>query len=172
MDTRGESFSTGSLSQLVSISTHSSSLSSSSPSPSHRRHQLGPKRAQTETTPFPSPSRRVTLLSGYGQRPVSELHNLLPELPVSDASLTAYALQITLFPNNGFSIGVTAHHAVLDGKTTSMFFKAWAHVCKQENRVVSLPETLTPSLDRSLIKDQTGLDEQMNDDRDGEISEN
>ncbi|KAF8081953.1 hypothetical protein N665_0855s0008 [Sinapis alba] len=101
-------------------------------------------------------------LSGYGQRPVSELENLLPELPVSGDSLTAYALQITLFPNNGFSIGVTAHHAVLDGKTLSMFFKAWAHVCKQENSVVSsLPETLTPSFDRSLIKDQTGLDEQM-----------
>ncbi|KAG2313021.1 hypothetical protein Bca4012_027605 [Brassica carinata] len=102
-----------------------------------------------------------SFLSGYGQRPVSELKNLLPELPVSDASATAYALQITLFPNKGFSIGVAAHHAVLDGKTTSMFLKAWAHVCKQENSYVSLPETLTPCLDRSLIKDQTGLDEQM-----------
>lgn len=102
-----------------------------------------------------------SFLSGYGQRPVSELNNLLPELPVSDDSLTAYALQITLFPGNGFSIGVTAHHAVLDGKTTSMFFKAWAHVCREGNSHVSLPDTLTPCLDRSLIKDQTGLDEQM-----------
>ncbi|CAN7087525.1 unnamed protein product [Brassica oleracea var. botrytis] len=46
-----------------------------------------------------------------------------------------------------------------------MFVKACAHVCKQhleENNVVaSLPETLTPSFDRSLIKDTTGLDEQM-----------
>ncbi|CAN6852205.1 unnamed protein product, partial [Brassica oleracea var. botrytis] len=157
----GESFSTGSLSQLVSISTHSSSLSSSSPSPSHRPHQLGHKRADAVSVTVAESDADFSFLSGYGQRPVSELHNLLPELPVSDASLTAYALQITLFPNSGFSIGVTAHHAVLDGKTTSMFFKAWAHVCKQENRVVSLPETLTPSLDRSLIKDQTGLDEQM-----------
>ncbi|KAH0897541.1 hypothetical protein HID58_047109, partial [Brassica napus] len=150
-----------SLSQLVSISTHSSSLSSSSPSPSHRPHQLGHKRADAVSVTVAESDADFSFLSGYGQRPVSELHNLLPELPVSDASLTAYALQITLFPNSGFSIGVTAHHAVLDGKTTSMFFKAWAHVCKQENRVVSLPETLTPSLDRSLIKDQTGLDEQM-----------
>ncbi|CAN7123000.1 unnamed protein product [Brassica rapa subsp. narinosa] len=103
-----------------------------------------------------------SLLSGYGQRPVSELHNLLPELPVSDDSATALSLQITFFPNNGFSIGVAAHHAVLDGKTSSMFVKAWANLCKEENRVVSsLPETLTPSLDRSLINDQTGLDEQM-----------
>ncbi|CAF1907468.1 unnamed protein product [Brassica oleracea var. botrytis] len=106
-----------------------------------------------------------SLLSGYGQRPVTELHSLLPELPVSDDSATAFSLQITFFPNNGFSIGVAAHHAVLDGKTSSMFVRAWAHLCKQhieENRVVSsLPETPTPSLDRSLIKDPTGLDEQM-----------
>ncbi|KAF8081954.1 hypothetical protein N665_0855s0009 [Sinapis alba] len=104
-----------------------------------------------------------SVLSGYGQRPVSELHNLLPELPVSNDSATAFSLQITFFPNNGISIGVAAHHAVLDGKTSSMFVKAWAHLCKEENRVVSsLPETLTPSLlDRSLIKDSTGLDEQM-----------
>ncbi|CAA7014332.1 unnamed protein product [Microthlaspi erraticum] len=99
-------------------------------------------------------------LSGYGQRPVSELHTLLPELPVSDDSATAFSLQITLFPDQGFSIGVAAHHAVLDGKTSSMFIKAWAHSCKHENSV-SLPEVITPSLDRSMIKDITGLDEKM-----------
>ncbi|ESQ28166.1 hypothetical protein EUTSA_v10018583mg [Eutrema salsugineum] len=101
-----------------------------------------------------------TLLSGYGQRPVSELNTLLPELPVSDDSASAFSLQITLFPNQGLSIGVVAHHAVLDGKTSSMFIKAWAHLYKQ-NRVFSLPENLTPSLDRSSIRGLTGLDEQM-----------
>ncbi|CAA7051837.1 unnamed protein product [Microthlaspi erraticum] len=98
-------------------------------------------------------------LSGYGQRPVSELHNLLPELPVSDDSASTFSLQITLFPNHGFSIGVAAHHAVMDGKTSSMFVKAWAHICK-DNRV-SLPANLTPSYDRSLIKDLTGIDEKV-----------
>ncbi|KAF3517093.1 hypothetical protein DY000_02063555 [Brassica cretica] len=100
-----------------------------------------------------------SLLSGYGQRPASELHNLLPE------AAKVLSLQITLFPSQGFSIGVAAHHGVSDGKTSTMFVKAWAHVCKQHleenNVVVSLPETLTPSFDRSLIKDTTGLDEQM-----------
>ncbi|KFK22497.1 hypothetical protein AALP_AAs67487U000200 [Arabis alpina] len=99
-----------------------------------------------------------SLLSSYGQCPVSKLHALLPELPVSHDSATAFAVQITLFPNNGFSIGVAAHHAVLDGKSSSMFVKAWAHICR--NRT-SLPENLTPSYDRSLIKDLTGLDGQM-----------
>ncbi|CAA7013281.1 unnamed protein product [Microthlaspi erraticum] len=105
-------------------------------------------------------------LSGYGQRPVSELHTLIPELPVSDDSATAFSLQVTLFPSQGFSIGFAAHahHAVLDGKTASMFVKAWAHSCKQllENKAVSLPESLTPSLDRStLLKDLSWLDEKM-----------
>nr|VDD01777.1 unnamed protein product [Brassica rapa] len=103
-----------------------------------------------------------SLLSSYGQRPAWELHTLIPELPVSDDSATVLSLQITLFPGQGFSIGVAAHHAVLDGKTSTMFVKAWAHTCKQDNTVVApLPETLSPSLDRSLIKDTTGLDEQM-----------
>ncbi|KAG5380755.1 hypothetical protein IGI04_028597 [Brassica rapa subsp. trilocularis] len=103
-----------------------------------------------------------SLLSSYGQRPAWELHTLIPDLPVSDDSATVLSLQITLFPGQGFSIGVAAHHAVLDGKTSTMFVKAWAHTCKRDNTVVApLPETLTPSLDRSLIKDTTGLDEQM-----------
>ncbi|WZZ33128.1 hypothetical protein YC2023_016529 [Brassica napus] len=96
--------------------------------------QTSPNRDDAVSVTVAESDADFSFLSGYGQRPVSELHNLLPELPVSDDSLTAYALQITLFPNNGFSIGVTAQHAVLDGKTLSMFFKAWAHVCKQDDR--------------------------------------
>ncbi|KAG7559271.1 Transferase [Arabidopsis thaliana x Arabidopsis arenosa] len=101
-------------------------------------------------------------LSGYGQHPVSELHNLLPKLPVSNDSATAFSTQITLFPNQGFSIGVAGHHAVMDGKTSSMFIKAWAHTCKHQLvNIASLPDILTPSYDRSLIKDLTGLDEKI-----------
>lgn len=62
-----------------------------------------------------------SFLSGYGQRPVTELHTLVPELTFSDDSATVYSLQITLFPNHGFSIGFAAHHAVFDGKTATMF---------------------------------------------------
>ncbi|XP_010425759.1 PREDICTED: phenolic glucoside malonyltransferase 2 [Camelina sativa] len=99
-------------------------------------------------------------LSGYGQRLVSELHSLLPKLPVSNESATAFSTQITFFPNQGFSIGVASHHAVLDGKTSSMFIKAWAHICKQQlENVISLPENLTPSYPWSLLKDLTGLNE-------------
>ncbi|KAE8715004.1 putative HXXXD-type acyl-transferase family protein [Hibiscus syriacus] len=50
-------------------------------------------------------------------------------------------------------------HAVLDGKTTTMFIKSWAYICKQGNPQNStLPPELTPVLDRSVLKDTGGLD--------------
>ncbi|CAN6853627.1 unnamed protein product [Brassica oleracea] len=66
----------------------------------------------------------LSRLSGDEPRPATEFHPLVPELPVSDESARVLAVQITFFPNKGFSLGVTAHHAVLDGKTTAMFLKA------------------------------------------------
>ncbi|KAF3566139.1 hypothetical protein DY000_02011078 [Brassica cretica] len=90
----------------------------------------------------------ISRLTGDEPRTATEFHPLVPELPVSDESARALAVQITFFPNKGFSLGVTAHHAVLDGKTTAMFLKAWALNCKQEHD--PLPHDLTPSMDRTV----------------------
>ncbi|VYS59031.1 unnamed protein product [Arabidopsis thaliana] len=98
-------------------------------------------------------------LSGDEPRPATEFHSLVPELPVSDESARVLAVQVTFFPNQGFSLGVTAHHAVLDGKTTAMFLKAWAHNCKQEQE--ALPHDLVPSLDRIIVQDPTGLETKL-----------
>ncbi|OMO50644.1 Transferase [Corchorus olitorius] len=98
-------------------------------------------------------------LSGNGIFEAVELHPLTPELISCDDSASTIALQITLFPNKGFCIGITAHHAVLDGKTTTLFFKSWAYICKQGNtESIPLPPELTPFFDRSVIKDPNGLD--------------
>ncbi|RID43484.1 hypothetical protein BRARA_I00344 [Brassica rapa] len=101
----------------------------------------------------------ITRLTGNEPRTATEFHPLVPELPVSDESARALAVQITFFPNQGFSLGVTAHHAVLDGKTTAMFLKAWAHNCKQEQD--PLPHDLTPSIDRTVVRDPTGLETKL-----------
>ncbi|XP_010528413.1 PREDICTED: phenolic glucoside malonyltransferase 2-like [Tarenaya hassleriana] len=103
------------------------------------------------------------LLSGNGQLPAAEFHHLVPELTVSDDSASVLSLQITLFPSQGFSIGITAHHAVLDGRTTSAFIKSWAHVCRQfqeheNNGFASLPDDLTPSFDRTVINGRTDIE--------------
>jgi isoflavone 7-O-glucoside-6''-O-malonyltransferase len=72
------------------------------------------------------------------------------------ASLVSF--QVTLFPNNGFCIGITTHHAGLDGKSSTNFMKSWSYItCSNSNldsSYLSLPENLTPFIDRSLIEDQ------------------
>ncbi|XP_010552527.1 PREDICTED: phenolic glucoside malonyltransferase 2-like [Tarenaya hassleriana] len=103
-------------------------------------------------------------LSGDEQRQETEVRELVPELPASDDSASVVSLQITLFPNQGFCIGMTAHHSVLDGKTASMFIKSWAHICNRERGSEvfdSLPDDLSPCFDRTVIKYPTGLDTKM-----------
>ncbi|XP_004306067.1 PREDICTED: phenolic glucoside malonyltransferase 1-like [Fragaria vesca subsp. vesca] len=83
---------------------------------------------------------------------------LVPQLDVTDDRAAAMALQITVFPNRGFSIGTAMHHAILDWKTWAMFVKAWAHICKHEEEQ-ALPSSLVPFYDRRVVKDPAGLGE-------------
>ncbi|KAL1202795.1 Agmatine coumaroyltransferase [Cardamine amara subsp. amara] len=103
------------------------------------------------------------LVSGNGLRPAIELHPLVSELTVSDDSASLFSLQITLFPNQGICIGFTVNHAFLDGKSSAMFIKSWAHICRLEehNQVIDfplLPNYLTPSFDRTVINVQRELE--------------
>ncbi|CAA7055445.1 unnamed protein product [Microthlaspi erraticum] len=51
-----------------------------------------------------------SLVSGNGHTcPATELHLLVPNLTVCDDSTTVLSLQITLFPNQGFCIGIAYH---------------------------------------------------------------
>lgn len=92
-------------------------------------------------------------LSGGGFRLEANYRRLVPELPVSDDRVAAMALQLTLFPNKGFSIGITTHHAVVDGKTSTSFFKSWAHVCKN-NLNLTQPSSI-PFYERTTIINST-----------------
>ncbi|CAL9018587.1 unnamed protein product [Prunus brigantina] len=65
------------------------------------------------------------------------------------------ALQITLFPSRGFSIGTCMHHAILDGKSSTLFLKSWAHLCKHGGLL--LPDQLKPFYGK-VIKDPAGLE--------------
>eukprot|EP00262_Sarcandra_glabra_P002312 TRINITY_DN1258_c0_g1_i3.p1 TRINITY_DN1258_c0_g1~~TRINITY_DN1258_c0_g1_i3.p1 ORF type:complete len:451 (+),score=0.84 TRINITY_DN1258_c0_g1_i3:177-1529(+) len=84
-------------------------------------------------------------------RDATVLHPLLPELPpVSDLSPTpVLAVQVTVFPASGVSIGVSAHHAAVDGRSFMHFMKSWAAVsCSGD---ASSVEPL-PLYDRTTIK--------------------
>ncbi|XP_057953139.1 malonyl-CoA:anthocyanidin 5-O-glucoside-6''-O-malonyltransferase-like [Malania oleifera] len=94
-------------------------------------------------------------LSGNNFRDSAEYHPLVPTLPVSEAEARVMALQITLFPGTGFSIGITSHHAALDGRAAALFVKAWASLCKLGG--ASLPPELTPFYERADIGDPKGI---------------
>ncbi|XP_021910786.1 phenolic glucoside malonyltransferase 1-like [Carica papaya] len=87
----------------------------------------------------------------------TELHGLLPELVIGDHISPIISLQITLFPGQGFSLGFSTHHAVVDGHTITSFIKAWAYMSKHDKENASLPADLIPSFDRNAIEDPTGL---------------
>ncbi|XP_062009780.1 phenolic glucoside malonyltransferase 1-like [Rosa rugosa] len=100
------------------------------------------------------------LSSKYDLLGVQEYHPLVPQLEVSHERSAVMALQITIFPNRGFSIGTSMHHAVLDGKTSTSFLKSWAHICKHEELGSSsslLPDELKPFYDRMVIQDLAEL---------------
>ncbi|CAL9014266.1 unnamed protein product [Prunus brigantina] len=88
-----------------------------------------------------------------------EYHPLIPQLAVSHDQAAVMALQITIFPNCGFSIGSAVHHAALDGKTSTSFLKLWAHLCKHGGLSSSLlPEPPKPCYDRRAVKDPAGIE--------------
>ncbi|KOM56493.1 hypothetical protein LR48_Vigan10g238500 [Vigna angularis] len=97
----------------------------------------------------------------------SQRHHLAPHLANSHDKASLLAVQVTHFPNAGFCIGVTTHHAAFDGKSSSMFIKAWAYICSNLQNPTkptptptpSLPHYLSPIFDRSLIKYPSGLAE-------------
>ncbi|XP_050380897.1 phenolic glucoside malonyltransferase 2-like [Argentina anserina] len=98
------------------------------------------------------------LSSNYGLLEAQEYHPLVPQLEVSHERAAVMSLQITLFPNKGFSVGAAVHSAVFDGSTANLFFKSWAHICKHQGATSSsLPDQLKPFYDRAVIDDQKGL---------------
>ncbi|GMY24826.1 phenolic glucoside malonyltransferase 1-like [Fagus crenata] len=86
-----------------------------------------------------------------------EYHPFVPDLAISHEQAPVLALQVTTFSNCGLCIGITTHHAVLDGKSSTMFMKSWAHLCKNALSSSLVPD-LTPSFDRMVIKDLSRLE--------------
>ncbi|XP_057422379.1 malonyl-CoA:anthocyanidin 5-O-glucoside-6''-O-malonyltransferase-like, partial [Lotus japonicus] len=88
----------------------------------------------------------------------AESRSFIPHLESTDSSASVMSLQITLFPNRGFSIGISTHHAVLDGKSSTLFLKAWAYLCQtseeSESESPSLLPDFEPFFDRKIIKDR------------------
>ncbi|KAJ4979395.1 hypothetical protein NE237_010175 [Protea cynaroides] len=63
-------------------------------------------------------------------RDVTESHPLVPYLQSSGPIVPVLAIQITVFPNFGLSIGMTNNHSIMDGRAVAHFMKIWASISK------------------------------------------
>ncbi|MCD7456301.1 hypothetical protein HAX54_031218 [Datura stramonium] len=66
------------------------------------------------------------------------------------------AIQVTLFPNHGISIGFTNNHVAGDGATIVGFIRAWAILHKFGGHEQFFSDEFIPFYDRSVIKDPYG----------------
>ncbi|XP_004489467.1 phenolic glucoside malonyltransferase 1-like [Cicer arietinum] len=93
---------------------------------------------------------------------VEKKQPFIPSLKISHEKASIIALQVTFFPNHGFCIGITTHHAAVDGKSSTLFMKSWSYFCSnlvKNTPSLTLPQNLTPFFDRSIINDPLGINE-------------
>ncbi|XP_077213993.1 malonyl-coenzyme:anthocyanin 5-O-glucoside-6'''-O-malonyltransferase-like [Tasmannia lanceolata] len=83
-------------------------------------------------------------------RDVTEFHPLVPPLQTTPATEKnpLVALQVTVFPNAGISIGMSIHHAAADGRSMAHFRKSWASICRSGGDLSVITEP--PIMDRTL----------------------
>lgn len=94
-------------------------------------------------------------------RDVHEFYPLVPELGTHSVAtgkegfIPLLAVKVTIFPQMGICIGLAFHHVAADGRTFNNFIKGWASLCANSCFLFNS----SPSFDRSVIKDEYGLEE-------------
>ncbi|TXG55266.1 hypothetical protein EZV62_020522 [Acer yangbiense] len=100
-------------------------------------------------------------LAGNHARDVKTLRSLFPKLPFTRLSsdtthvVPTMAIQITVFPNSGISIGLTFNHVAADGRSFNHFMKFWASVNRSKSE--DLTSLSLPYHNKDLVKDPKGL---------------
>ncbi|CAI9299327.1 unnamed protein product [Lactuca saligna] len=94
-------------------------------------------------------------LTGNHPRECDKFYHLIPLLrrtaEVSDfISIPVFSVQVTLFPNSGFSIGMTNHHSLGDASTRFCFLKAWTSIAQSRTDELFLANGSMPVYDRIL----------------------
>ncbi|XWS48086.1 hypothetical protein CRYUN_Cryun13aG0042500 [Craigia yunnanensis] len=106
-------------------------------------------------------------LTGNQAQHAQELQALVPKLPppsmssegtnvCKQLSLSLMAIQVTIFANAGFSIGITFFHAAADGRAFAHFTKSWASVCKSQEDLAFVNNS-PPNYIRDSIQDSQGI---------------
>ncbi|KAJ3692235.1 hypothetical protein LUZ60_012585 [Juncus effusus] len=92
-------------------------------------------------------------LSRQHARLVSHLKPLVPCLMKCDESKQLFAVQITVFPDQGVVIGTAVDHMACDGTSSMQFVQSWAATCHSGLDSSSLG----PVINRSLLPDPSDL---------------
>ncbi|KAK8602113.1 hypothetical protein V6N13_058233 [Hibiscus sabdariffa] len=103
-------------------------------------------------------------LVGDHSRSNQDFHALVPKSPPAIASSRSngcmqrptMAVQVTMFPNVGISIGVGFSHVAADGRTLAHFMKSWASLHRCQGDLTCLDNYL-PSFNRDSINDPLRL---------------
>ncbi|WVZ87371.1 hypothetical protein U9M48_034012 [Paspalum notatum var. saurae] len=78
---------------------------------------------------------------------VQMFERLVPELDLGLLPAPLLAVQATRLAGGGVALGITAHHAVVDGGSLWRFVEAWAAACRGDT-----PPAPPPVFDRSRVK--------------------
>lgn len=102
-------------------------------------------------------------LIGNQPRASADFYGCVAQMPPgerseSEAVFPALALQITLFPGRGVSLGFTNDHGIGDANSIVRFIKYWASINKFGDDADVSEVELLPSSDRSAVEDPEGLD--------------
>ncbi|XVF65656.1 hypothetical protein PTKIN_Ptkin09bG0266900 [Pterospermum kingtungense] len=107
-------------------------------------------------------------LIGNQARHAQELQALVPKLPPPSTnsvgtngleqylSVSLMAIQVTIFPKAGISIGITFFHAAADGSAFADFTKSWASVCRSQWDLAFLNNS-PPDYSRDSIQDPQAI---------------
>nr|XP_043608142.1 malonyl-coenzyme A:anthocyanin 3-O-glucoside-6''-O-malonyltransferase-like [Erigeron canadensis] len=94
-------------------------------------------------------------LSGYHSRKCETFYPLVPSLgkavkKSNYVTIPLFSLKVTLFPNNGISIGMTNHHSLCDASTRYSFLKAWTSIARFGGDQSFLVNEYPPIYDRLI----------------------
>ncbi|WOL07412.1 phenolic glucoside malonyltransferase 2-like [Canna indica] len=90
-------------------------------------------------------------LVGSHERDIAKYLPLIPRLGKSGEDRLLLALQLTLFPGHGLTVGVTLHHAACDGSMSMLFLRTWAAFCRSALLSTKEAPPPPPSLDRTTV---------------------
>ncbi|MCD7467267.1 hypothetical protein HAX54_004596 [Datura stramonium] len=100
-------------------------------------------------------------LLSHQSKGVQDFHQLVPQLPqISESKYSLLAIQITIFPECGVSVGFSKRHVVADERTFNNFLKTWAALFRTGGLDLHLPvlNKNLPFYNRSVIQDTNGVE--------------